>query len=211
VDLVQDFQVRYFRAFPSIRQWHTWVADFIRQYQYLDTPLGRRRWFFGRTWEDSTLREAIAYVPQSTIGELLNLALYRVWRRSLPTGVLSELHPPQSHLNLQILLQNHDAFAFQVPLSADLPATLSAVRAELEIPLPITSFLTSETRYLTIPGEFATGYNWGYADDTSRPPSEWTFKDGNPDGLRKWRGAEHRKRIQPARSTAASWLSRKMA
>lgn len=214
VELVQDFQRRYFKAFPAISRWHKWVADFIRTHHYLETPLGRRRYFFGRVWDDSTIREAIAFVPQSTIGELLNLALYRVWIRSLP-AVSNNMGPEGtrslSPLNLQILLQNHDAFSFQVPYTADLPATLAAVRTELEIPLPITSYLNpSETRHLIIPGEFATGFNWGYADKGD-DPSEWKYKDGNPDGLRKWKGAETRKRQQSATTSASDWANRKMA
>ncbi len=204
VELVTDFQKRYFRAFPAIAQWHKWVADFIRHNHYLDTPLGRRLYLFGRVWEDSAIREAIAAVPQSTIAELLNYSMHRVWERA---------HRPATdpnHLNLQLLLQNHDAFAFQVPCTADLPTTLAAVRSELETSIPIKSHLTDEIRHLTIPAEFVTGYNWGYAD-RGTDPSKWHFKDGNPDGLRKWSGAELRRRKQSARTSPQDWLSRKMA
>lgn len=205
VELVQDFQLRYFRAFPAIGAWHRWVAEQLRRHHYLDTPLGRRRYFFGRVWEDSTIREAIAYVPQSTIGELLNFALYKVWSRSRrsPSDPMS--------LQLEILLQNHDAFAFQVPFSANLPLTLDQVRSELEVPLPITSYLNpSETRMLTIPAEFSVGFNWAYADKGD-DPTQWKFKDGNPDGLRKWKGSDNRTRQQPARASKKSWLNRKVA
>ena len=196
VQLVEDFQRRYFHAFPAIREWHKWTRQMLVQNQYLDTPLGRRRWFFGRLTEESTLREAIAHVPQSTIGELLNLALYNTWSRSIlpPTN-------PQ-YLPLTILLQNHDAFAFQTPLSTDLPALLAAVKAELEIPIPITR-PGHPTRFLTIPGEFVTGFNWAYED-----PERKIFTDGNPDGLRKWRGADPRRRVQSARPAPGDWLNR---
>jgi len=68
----------------------------------LTTPLGRRRQFWGRLNDASTLREAIAYVPQSTIGDLLNMGLYRVWRELEGRGV-------------QVLGQVHDAILGQVP------------------------------------------------------------------------------------------------
>src|SRR6185312_9556251 len=114
-NIVEDFQRRYFNAFPAIPHWHEWCKRQLVDHQFLDTPLGRRRWFFGRPNEDSTLREAIAFGPQSTVGELLNLIMYKVWVRSL----LPPTDP--SHLPIQLLLQNHDAFAFQTPTSAHLP------------------------------------------------------------------------------------------
>src|SRR6185312_829658 len=91
VQIVTDFQLRYFLVFPSIPAWHELVARSLREDQYLDTPLQRRRYFFGRLDEDKTLREAIAYGPQSTVGELLNYIMWRVWARSLPLPARSSL------------------------------------------------------------------------------------------------------------------------
>src|ERR1019366_4689484 len=62
VRVVEEFQSRYFSAFPAIPEWHASVQAQLRSEQLLDTPPGRRRQFFGRPWEDSTLREAIAFV-----------------------------------------------------------------------------------------------------------------------------------------------------
>lgn len=198
VRVVEDFQSRYFRAFPAIPIWHQYIQRTLAESMFVDTPLGRRRWFFGRPTDDSTLREAIAYVPQSTIGELLNLALLRCYRRS-------KLKPsdPQ-HLPIQLLLQNHDAFAFQTPERTDLPVLLAKVKAELEIPIPLVR--GDQVEYMTIPGEFVTGWNWAYAD--KGPKDKWHFTDGNLDGLTKWGGSEPRTRTQAARTSPADWLDR---
>lgn len=213
VRIVEDFQRRYFAAFPGIPRWHQILITDLQLNQYLDTPLGRRRWFFGRTTDDSTIREAIAYKPQSTIGELLNLALYRVWQRTLPEAVQLKhflIHNPLP-CPVQLLLQNHDAFAFQIPLSADLDLILPEIKKELEIPIPLVRACedgTTEVRHLSIPGEFVTGWNWAY-DQTKLPTDEWNFADGNPDGLRKWKGgADNRRRQQPAKPSLSSWLDR---
>lgn len=198
--LVDDFQARYFRAFPALRDWHSWVKSHLLGHQYLDTPLGRRRWFFGRPNEDSTLREAIAFVPQGTVGELLNLIMYKVWERSL--------EPPDygSHLPIQLLLQNHDAFAFQTPVTTDLPRLIHDVNHEFHNS-PITFVRGDEHLRITIPGEFVTGFNWAYADDPSKPRADWTFVDGNPDGLAKWSGSDTRTRTQRAAVSPADWLT----
>lgn len=199
VAVVEGFQRRFFAAFKGIPLWHQWTRRQLLECQFLDTPLGRRRWFFGRPNEDSTLREAIAHVPQSTIGETLNLAMYNCWRRSK----LPKDNP--LHLPIQLLLQNHDAFAFQTPLSTNLPTLLAAVKAELEIPIPLER--NGETKYLVIPGEFVTGFNWGYRDNDPNRAS-WKFEDGNPDGLSKWRGSDTRTRTTPAHTSPGDWLSR---
>lgn len=202
-ELVEGFQLRYFRAFPAIPQWHEWTKTQLRDSQYLDTPLGRRRWFFGRPTEDSTLREAIAFSPQSTVGELLNLIMYRVWLRS----TLPPTHP--SHLPVQLLLQNHDAFAFQTPLTSDLPTVIASVNHEFNS-APIAFVRGGERREMVIPGEFVTGFNWAY-QDADPEPGNWKFTDGNPDGLRKWRGSDERRRVQSARATPSDWLSRPLS
>lgn len=201
-DVVADFQRRYFAAFPAIQDWHRQVAATLIDRQHLDTPLGRRRWFFGRPNEDATIREAIAFTPQSTIGELLNLAMLRCWNRSrLPPSL-------PNHLPIQLLLQNHDAFLFQTPESTDLPWLLSEVKSELEIPIPLVR--GGQVEYLIIPGEFVTGWNWAYKEQ-SPDRTNWHFEDGNPDGLSKWRGGDPRVRQQTAASTPGDWLDRPIA
>lgn len=201
--IVEDFQRRYFHAFPAIPLWHASVGRDLRERQYLDTPLGRRRWFFGRPSEDSTLREAIAFVPQSTVGELLNLIMWKVWRRS----ILPYNHP--NSFPIQLLLQNHDAFAFQVPLAAHLEDTIAAVNSEFRT-TPIPLIRGNERRSLVIPGEFVTGFNWAYADKGT-DPAKWTFKDANVDGLLKWAGSDDRKRVQPASAAPSDWLAAPIA
>lgn len=198
--LVEDFQRRYFLAFPAILEWHRWVAGELVEHRYLDTPLGRRRHFFSRPTDDSTIREAIAYAPQSAVGELLNLIMYKAWERS----ILPNTDP--KHLPIQLLLQNHDAFAFQTPVSSHLPNTISAIDAIFNsTPVPFSH--AGESLNLLIPGEFVSGFNWGYADDLTIPRSSWTYTDGNPDGLSKWRGSETRIRQQSASPRPADWFS----
>lgn len=193
--IVQEFQARYFAAFPAIREWHLWVQTELRTLQYLDTPLYRRRIFFGRPHEDKTLREAIAFAPQSTVGELLNFIMYRVWRSTLLP------HDDPSYLPIQLLLQNHDAFLFQVKESENLPSIIERVNAEFNrATIPFVR-PTGEVLDLLIPGEFVTGWNWAKEDLDGKE-----FEDKNPDGLRKWRGAESRQRKQRAIVSASEWL-----
>jgi hypothetical protein len=188
VRIVEGFQRRYFSAFPGLTLWHNSIRDTLRATQYLITPLSRPRYFFSRPWEDSTLREAIAFVPQSTVADLLN----RVMRATY----LSSLTQPPAE-RIQLLLQNHDAFVCQAPLSRPLPSVIDHLNSHfLATDIPFTR--AGVTRTMNIPGEFVTGFNWAYkAGD-------------NPDGLTKWKGSDTRHRTEAARTTPADWLSRRL-
>lgn len=198
VRIVEDFQRRYFSAFPCLSAYHKLVRAQLKQHQYLDTPepLERRRWFFGRPWDDATAREAIAHGSQSSVAEHLNIIMHKAWLRSK----LPDTSP--DHLPIRLLLQNHDSFTLQTPLHTDLPNLIRSLN-DLFLATPLHITHEDTTRPLIIPGEFKTGFNWANRDEPGRPP---LFPDGNPDGLVKWYGADGRKRQQAARTAPSDWL-----
>lgn len=173
-ELIESFQNSYFGAFPGIRDWHKWTSAELMKSAVLTTPLGRRRIFFSRPNDDATLRQAIAYTPQSFIGDLLNYIMYLVWERF-----------PQA----QLLLQVHDCIVLQIPEDQEnelVPLILETTR------VPIKS---SRGRTMIIPGDAKVGWNWAvYADAkdvaAGRAPSV------NPDGLAKWKGKDERRRVE---------------
>lgn len=145
-DLVNEFQVKYFRAFPGIRNWHDWVRNKLNRDGWITTFMGMRRWFFGRRWDEETLRGAIAYEPQSAVAYILNQGMLKVWR-----------NPP--HPKHQLLLQVHDAIVGQYPeeLEAEI---VPKVQTQLRIEIPLL-----HGRSLIIPTEAFTGWNWAYASN----------------------------------------------
>ena len=132
--------VRIQGAFPGIRKWHDETAKQLQLEGTLTTPLGRRRQFWGRLDEATTLRKAIAYVPQSTIGDLLNMGLYRVWNEMKDDG-------------LQILGQVHDAILGQFPIGKE-AEIIPKILARMENPLEIKG------RQMIIPSDCETGLDW---------------------------------------------------
>lgn len=169
VALIEAFQQSYFAAFPGFAKWHSWTAEQIQLYQYIQTPLGMGRDFFGRPNDDATLREAIAFVPQSMVAQLLNLALWRVWAYA------------RDHC--QLLGQVHDAIVIQYKEETE--------REVLDkiLPMMLTP-LRFNGRTMTIPSEASIGWNW---------QKRKVLKDGtvvNPDGLIKWTGSDERKRTE---------------
>lgn len=161
--VAEAFQAQYFRRFPGISDWHVWTAKQLQTTGYLVTPFGIRRNFWNRRWDDATLREAIAFVPQHCVGVLMNIGIYRIWER----------FEGKPRADVQILLNLHDAVLGQVRVerAAEL---LPQVLECLHFPFPVTD-IKGITREITIPFDVETGYNWG--------------KHGpdNPGGLKKWR------------------------
>lgn len=136
----EEFQDVYFHTFPGIRKWQRERSLIIQQNKPLITPFGMERYFFGRPDDDATLRQAIAFVPQSVVGTLTNIVLHRLLQR-------------EEELQIQILENGHDAVIFQF-----------ADRREDEIiPKMLPYFdvpFTLKGRTVRIPFEFKVGYNW---------------------------------------------------
>lgn len=94
--IVQTFQDGYFRAFPEIPEWHLSTIAQIQQTSKITTALGRVRQFWGRPSDAATHREAIAYHPQSLVGDVMNEGLLQVldWakRAAAPIELIAQVH-----------------------------------------------------------------------------------------------------------------------
>lgn len=158
VAVAEQFQRRYFERFAGIPKWHRWVAQQLQTANRLITPLGRERTFFGRANDDTTLREAIAFSPQSSTGDRLNLILWRIWK-----------HMPQ----VQLLAQVHDALYFQYPEHLDETAIISEALSHFDL-----EFTHESGHKLIVPGEAKVGWNWGNFDPKTNPDglAKWKGK-----------------------------------
>lgn len=161
--VIEKFQAAYFSAFPCVRAWHEWVKEELIRSSTITTLFGRRRMFFGRPSELSTIRAAIAYAPQSMTGEEIDHALYALWK-NFP--------------EVELLNQVHDSILLQIPfarINELVPKILEAMKVVLKL---------KGGRDFFVPLEAAGGWNWGYFD-RDNPAS-------NPYGLIKWKGEETR-------------------
>lgn len=180
VKVVEDFQELYFTQFKGIADYHQKIATMLQTQGYVETPLGRRRYFFGRKDSDDTLKEAIAFVPQSTIGELTNLGLHRVWREFDLTG------------QVQCLAQTHDAILIQFPDTTKEAQRdiLDRVCRRMEIPV------TTDYGTFIVPIKpEGVGWNWRKYNPKSNP---------NPDSLMSLSQDEKEKRKRTRTTEEAS-------
>ena len=167
--LIEEFQTKYFSAFPAHARWHAWVAQQLITKQSITTFMGRERTFYGRPNDEATLRKAIAYEPQSAVGDIVNQGMFQVWKKF-----------PQ----VQMLGQIHDAFLCQIP--QDRLDLIDPICQAFQVPITLPN-----GRTFVIPSEAKLGWNWADEDGKRK-----TFSDGNPDGLRKWKGRDERTRTE---------------
>jgi DNA polymerase len=95
---VDRAQKIWFGAHPGIKAWHTRTETQINKYRFVENRFGYRWYIFDRL--EGLLPEAVAWIPQSTVGGVIN----RAWKR-----IYDEL--PE----VQVLLQVHDSLAGQFP------------------------------------------------------------------------------------------------
>jgi DNA polymerase I-like protein with 3'-5' exonuclease and polymerase domains len=158
--LMEDFQLAYFSSFPEIPLWHQWTATELHLHQQLTGAFGRRRFFFGRPTDDTTLREAIAFYPQNYVGECLNIGMDQLYR---------------SGLNVQLLAQIHDAILFQYPEKQE-AEVLSQVPSIISVTQRISGRKASVD--LTIPCDMMIG--WNFRKYSTKPGLNYNT---NPDSL----------------------------
>ncbi len=117
VHQVEKAQAIWFGAHPGIERWHTRVKTQITKHKFIENRFGYRWYIFDRI--DSIIPQAIAWVPQSTVSNVIN----KIWMN------IYETLP-----GVQVLLQVHDSLAGQYPTNSTDYKTLIESAARIQIP-----------------------------------------------------------------------------
>ena len=126
VQQARDTQAWYFRRFPRIKRWQDEaIRDGVVKRRMVQNIFGYRMHFFDRI-EGTVLNQAAAWIPQSTVGCLINRAYVAIDERE-----------PE----VDLLLQVHDSLAGQYPI-AKRDEILPRILAHAAIPLPYADPLT---------------------------------------------------------------------
>lgn len=156
LSVVEDFQPKYFRAFPAHLLWQANVDSQLRRTGTLISLTGRKRQFWGRRNDESTLREAIAYDPQCSLADIVNAGMLRVW----------------SARDATLLMQDHDAITIQYP-EAQEDRIIPRILTQLANPIQL-----KHDRTLLIPYDCKTGWNRGdYSKDNVDGLKDYTAGD----------------------------------
>jgi hypothetical protein len=116
----------YHNAYPGLTLWHQHIRNKLSKDRTLENLFGRKRRFLNR-WNDDLFKAAYSYIPQSTIGQLLNYGIVETYYQQNDPGF-------EYLRKWDLLNQVHDSMVFQYPLDdlAGLAATLVQIRKNLE-------------------------------------------------------------------------------
>ena len=129
------------RVDPSLGMWHLMIQQELKRSRTLTNLLGRKHRFLDR-WGDSLFRSSYSYIPQGTIGDLLNHALLKLYNALLLTPY-----------EIIILLQLHDAIYVMVE-EENIEETIKLMRSVMLIPLQ------HNNEEFTIDVDFKVGDAW---------------------------------------------------
>lgn len=119
VSEVERIQKWYYGKFPEIKIWQDSIIRDVNTKRYVENIFGYRLHFFDRI-EGTIYNQAIAWIPQSTVGCLIN------------RGYLNLFNEEK---DIQVLLQVHDSLAGQFPTSLGVQA-LERITKACSVPIP---------------------------------------------------------------------------
>ncbi len=131
-------------AIPGLEKWWKDVEVQIRRTRTMTTCLGRRRLFFGRFDDNATIRDAVAFEPQSVVGDVCNTIFRRLYGISIK---LQQLWLP--------VLQVHDEVVVETP-----DEKIEEVKTEMKKAAIVPLWLNKDMEPLLIPIDISVGKNW---------------------------------------------------
>jgi len=154
VNVVRQFQPKYFTAFPAHLQWHAWVKAQVWAKGYIVNLVGRKRWFLGRRNDADVIREAIAYDPQGSLADIVNRGMLNTWRQRPAI----------------LMAQDHDATTWMYPEEME-DEVVPKLQRMLAVEVPLNN-----GRLLAIPYDCQLGWNRGKYDARKNPNGLVNYK-----------------------------------
>jgi len=139
----KELMTLYHQTCPQLRLWHERIRNELHSTRTLTNLLGRKHKFTDR-WGDNLFRSAYSYIPQSTVGDLLNTSLERMYYLFGTT--------------IDLYLQLHDAI-YAICYPEDIPRVMRAMKYCMHMPL------TANHTTFTIDIDFSVGPTWGTLDE----------------------------------------------
>lgn len=115
---VDRAQKIWFGAHPGIKDWHIRTQLQVQKYRFVENKFGYRWYIFDRI--DQILPEAVAWIPQSTVSNVINKIWERLYRE-LP--------------EVEVLMQVHDSLCGQIS-TPDVQRLLPLINEKAKIVVP---------------------------------------------------------------------------
>ena len=128
----------YHKAYKGVKKMHEMIRNKLSKGRRLTNLKGRTRLFMDR-WGDTLFKEAYAYIPQSTVADVIN-----------QHGVIEIYYHQEKYPEVELLNQVHDSIIFQVPRSAGVERHYEILR---DLCVSLETTLEWHGREFTIPAE----------------------------------------------------------
>lgn len=147
----ERFLNMYHSLFPEIRAWQVWTEQTLSKSHLLRNLQGFPREFTG-AWTDSLIREAVAFVPQSTVGTITNIAVTRM-----------QEYIENNNLDWDILGNCHDSYLLQAPV-AEVNTCARKGKEFME-----QNLMSPRGEAFKMKSEVGVGSNWSKWDELENP------------------------------------------
>lgn len=123
-DLAKQLQEFYFRLNPEVKLWQERIARDVAVKGYITNIFGRRGWFLNKN-DVTLMNKAYAFIPQSSIADVVNRGLVNI---------------TTAYPEIDVLMQVHDSIVTQYPIEkADIYRP--AIKQAMEIDIPYKNVL----------------------------------------------------------------------
>jgi len=121
----------YHNAYPGLAIWHQHIITKLGRDRTLENLFGRKRRFLNR-WNEDLFKAAYSYIPQSTVGQLLNYAIIETYYQQ-DQEEFSFLR------DWDLLNQVHDSMVFQYPIEQidNLAKTIKQIQKNMDPKLTV--------------------------------------------------------------------------
>lgn len=143
----KDILTRFHKTYWKVRGvFQRQVRDFVKKNMWLRSPYGRRRDFFVNPYNDNYLREAYAYLPQSTVAEKTKISMVNTQKR-------------MGNIDAHFLSESHDS-AFGEVKRGQGHELMAILKEEMEAPIDMRKCCLPKDIDAVIQFECALGENW---------------------------------------------------
>ena len=140
----------YEKAYPNVPLWRQGIEHQIRSTKSLSNCYGRTIRFYSEI-SPELYRQAYAFIPQSTVSDMLNLGIAALYENEEKNPLIS---------SMDMLAQVHDSLLYQVP-----EESLKTSEQEAEHKKLIDRYLSPPAQYnqkiFKIKTDFKKGLTWG--------------------------------------------------
>lgn len=150
----------YHGIYPGIHKFHAEIQEQLAIDRTLFNCFGRKLKFHN-AWNDALFREAYCFIPQSTIGDIINIAWADIYESK------------DRHLQeIEILGCVHDSLLFQIPLMFPISFHIECIEKVRQLLEPTLQY---KGQNFIVQTEGKVGSNWGEMDSFSfdQPKKQW--------------------------------------